>query len=183
MHRKLAAEYSQKIIFAPSFTTLQWCASYIPLFFSYVCCRLGSDPMATSKNRGIFIPKIGFSGENLREKKFFSKKITTKILPYLQNLWMVSGRSCNANEKIFYDILGLKQGRALKIRTRPHSCGCFLCVKLISKENFFCDILCSKERAAENATDPKNKKFFRENTTFQHGSILPSRPCFFTSLL
>ena len=67
--------------------------------------------------------------------------------------------------------------------TRPHSCAYFLCVKLISKENFFCDILCSKERAAENATDPKNKKFFRENTTFQHGSILPSRPCFFTGLL
>ena len=73
MHRKLAAEYSQKIIFAPSFTTLQWCASYIPLIFSYVCCRLGSDPMATSKNRGIFMPKIGFTGENLLEK-IFSKK-------------------------------------------------------------------------------------------------------------
>ena len=180
MHRKLAAEYSQKIIFVPSFTTLQWCASYIPLIFSYVCCRLGSDPMSTSKNRGIFMPKNGFSGENLREKNFF-KKITTKILPYLQNLWMVLRTLSNANEKFFYDILGLKQGRALKIlkiRTRPYSCAHFLCVKLISKENFFCDILCSKERAAENATDPKNKKFFRENTTFQHGSILPSRPCF-----
>ena len=141
--------------------------------------------MATSKNRGIFMPKIGFTGENLREKIFF-KKITTKILPYLQNLWMVLRTLSNANEKFFYDILGLKQGRALKIlkiRIRPYSCGCFLCVKLISKEKFFCDILCSKERAAENATDPKNKKFFRENTTFQHGSILPSRPCFFTSLL
>ena len=80
---------------------------------------------------------------------------------------MVLRTLSNANEKFFYDILGLKQGRALKILkiiTRPYSCACFLCVKLISKENFFCDILCSKERAAENATDPKNNTFFRENT-------------------
>lgn len=94
---------------------------------------------------------------------------------------MVLGRSCNANEKFFYDILGLKQGRALKIlkiRTRPYSCAYFLCVKLISKENFFCDILCSKERAAENATDPKNKKFSVKIPPFSMAAYFLHGPAF-----
>ena len=110
----------------------------------------------------IFLEKFSYFNRcyplKFPKKKIFFKKTTTKILSSLQNLWMVLRTLSNANEKFFYDILGLKQGRALKIlkiRIRPYSCGCFLCVKLISKEKFFCDILCSKERAAENATDPK----------------------------